>query len=143
MSSPKSPIGVSVSRSEYFLCRCASKVSFDTLRTPLFSSSNNFFVNLNRFLSKARLAFLFLNRSFLAFSARDMTRIFSFISDNCYFIKVLSPGISLSCFFRRLCSNLSWVFSLCLLSAVLLGLCWSSDPKCSKHTACTIFVSRK
>ena len=77
---------------------------------------------------------------FLAFSARDMTRNFSFILDNCRFIKVLSPGISLSCFFRRLCSNLSWPFSLCLLLAVLLGLCWSSDPKCIKHTACTIFV---
>ena len=36
LSSPKSRIGVSANRSEYFLCRCASKVSFCTLRTLFF-----------------------------------------------------------------------------------------------------------
>ena len=40
-----------------------------------------------------------------------MTMIFSFIFENCCFIKVLSPTISLSCFFRRPCSNLNWPFS--------------------------------
>ena len=87
---------------------------------------------------KVRLAFLFFKPLFLAFSTCDMMRIFSFIFDNCCFIKVLSIGISFSRFFRHLCSNLSWPF--CLLLAVLLWFCWSSDPKCSKHTACTIFV---
>ena len=54
---------ITYSGSEYFLCRCASKVSFGTLRTPFFSSSNNFLVNLNGFLLKARLAFLFFTVS--------------------------------------------------------------------------------
>ena len=139
LSSPKSPIGVSACGSEYFPCRCASKVSSGTLRTPFFPPQT-IFSEFKWALIESASSFSFLNRSFLAFSARDMTRIFSFIFDNCCFIKVLSPGTSLSCFFRRLCSNLSWPFSLCLLFAVLLWLCWSSDPKCSNHTVCTIFV---
>ena len=49
--------GVSVSESVYFFWRCASKSSFDILRTPFFSPSNNFLVNLNGFFSKLRLAF--------------------------------------------------------------------------------------
>ena len=110
------------------------------LENSTFSSSNNFFVNLNGFLSNARQPFLFLTTVSLHFPLVIWQGFVSFILDNCRFIKVLSPGISLSCFFRRLCSNLSWPFSLCLLLAVLFGLCWSSDPKCSKHTACIIFV---
>ena len=53
-------IGVSVSGSVYFFRRCASKSYFGILRTPFFSPSNNFWVNLNGFFFKIAPSFSFL-----------------------------------------------------------------------------------
>ena len=129
--------GVSVSGSVYFFRMSVSKSSFDILRTPFFSPSNNFLVNLNRFFSKLRLAFCFFCQRFLAFSALAMTRIFSLTSDNCFFTNSRSFGISLSHFLRSLCSTLSWPFSHCLLLAVrvFFPFWMCSAPKCLRQTA--------
>ena len=67
LNSPNSPPGLSVSGSEYFLCKCASKVSFGTLRTPFFLLKQLLGKFKCFFFSKARLPFLFLTTVSLYF----------------------------------------------------------------------------
>ena len=121
--------GVSVSGSVYFFRRCAY-ICAGYIKDPVFLSLKQFLGEFKLFFSKLHLAFrfvffgffffgfFFFCRRFLAFSALAMTRIFSLISDNCFFTNSRSFGIYLSRFLRSLYSNLSRPFSRCLLLAV-------------------------
>ena len=60
LGSLRRPSGVSVSGSVYFFRMCASKSSFGILRTPFFSPSNNFLVNLKVLFFEIAPSFSFL-----------------------------------------------------------------------------------